>query len=53
IAEIVKVIYRTTDPKLHGAAALSVLAHLEDLVERGRVKTDGPPMLDNRYRLSG
>lgn len=51
IAEIVRVIYRTTDPKLHGAAGLSVLAHLEDLVERGRVDTDGPPMLANRYRL--
>lgn len=52
IAEIVKVIYRTTDARLHGAAALSVLAHLEDLVERGQVKTDGSPMLENRYRLS-
>ncbi|WP_180903224.1 MBL fold metallo-hydrolase [Martelella soudanensis] len=52
IAGIVEVIYRTTDARLHGAAALSVLAHLEDLVERGRVTTDGPPLLNNRYRLS-
>ena len=52
IPEIVSVIYRTTDAKLHGAAALSVLAHLEDLVERGKVATDGPPMLHSRYRLA-
>ena len=51
IAEIVKVLYRTTDTRLHGAAALSVLAHLEDLVGRGLVQTDGPPLLNNRYRL--
>ncbi|MET0170210.1 MAG: MBL fold metallo-hydrolase, partial [Aliihoeflea sp.] len=30
ISEIVAAIYRDTDPRLHGAAALSVLAHLED-----------------------
>ncbi|SHE70023.1 Glyoxylase, beta-lactamase superfamily II [Kaistia soli DSM 19436] len=38
IAEIVAVIYRETPPALHGAAALSVLAHIEDLVARGRVR---------------
>ncbi|PIK69869.1 MBL fold metallo-hydrolase, partial [Methylobacterium frigidaeris] len=32
------------------AAALSVFAHLEDLVERGRVVTDGLPALDAEYR---
>ena len=37
IAEMVAQIYRDTDPRLHGAAALSVLAHLEDLVTRGIV----------------
>ncbi|RWX06509.1 MBL fold metallo-hydrolase [Rhizobium hidalgonense] len=50
IAEMVKAIYRDTDPKLHGAAALSVLAHLEDLVERGEVVADGPPSLAASYR---
>lgn len=40
-ADIVAAIYRTTDPKLHGAAALSVLAHLEDLAERGLVRLEG------------
>ncbi|UIY31108.1 hypothetical protein LZK73_06270 [Neorhizobium galegae] len=47
---MVKVIYASTDPRLHGAAALSVLAHLEDLVEKGRVLTEGPPSLAGVYR---
>ena len=49
IAEMVKVIYRSTDPRLHGAAALSVLAHIEDLIEKGLVETDGPPSLTGIY----
>ena len=49
IADMVKVIYRETDPRLHGAAALSVLAHLEDLVGRGEVVTEGPPSLKGLY----
>ncbi|MBW6421053.1 MBL fold metallo-hydrolase [Rhizobium sp. XQZ8] len=52
IPDMVKVIYATTDPRLHGAAALSVLAHLEDLVEKGRVVTDGPPSLTGAYDLA-
>lgn len=50
IAEMVKVIYRDTDPKLHGAAALSVLSHIEDLLERGEIAADGPPTLAATYR---
>ncbi|PTM98531.1 MBL fold metallo-hydrolase [Mycoplana dimorpha] len=49
VADMVRAIYKDTDPRLHGAAALSVLAHLEDLVERGEVVTDGPPSLMGRY----
>lgn len=49
IADMVKAIYRDTDPRLHGAAALSVLAHLEDLVARGEVVTEGPPSLRGLY----
>ena len=49
IPEMVKAIYRDTDPRLHGAAALSVLAHLEDLVERGQAATDGPASLSGIY----
>jgi glyoxylase-like metal-dependent hydrolase (beta-lactamase superfamily II) len=52
IPDMVKVIYRETDPRLHGAAALSVLAHIEDLVEKGLVETDGPPALAGEYRPS-
>ncbi|MGO7485617.1 MBL fold metallo-hydrolase [Rhizobium ruizarguesonis] len=50
ITDMVKVIYRDTDPKLHGAAALSVLAHIEDLLERGEIAADGPPTLAALYR---
>lgn len=49
IPDMVRAIYRDTDPRLHGAAALSVLAHLEDLVEKGLVVTDGPPRLSGVY----
>ncbi|MGV4792734.1 MBL fold metallo-hydrolase [Rhizobium sp. F40D2] len=51
ISEMVKAIYSDTDPKRHGAAALSVLAHIEDLVERGEIAADGPPSLAATYRL--
>lgn len=50
IETIVAAIYRDTDPRLHGAAALSVLAHLEDMVARNLVTTDGPAAIDGRFR---
>jgi glyoxylase-like metal-dependent hydrolase (beta-lactamase superfamily II) len=49
IAEIVPHIYADTDLHLHAAAALTTLAHLEDLVERGRVAADSAPSLKARY----
>jgi glyoxylase-like metal-dependent hydrolase (beta-lactamase superfamily II) len=49
IADMVAAIYRDTDPRLHGAAALSVLAHIEDLVARGAILSDGPPSLAAAY----
>lgn len=49
IVAMVKAIYRDTDPRLHGAAALSVLAHLEDMVTRGLVQTEGNPAIDGVY----
>ena len=52
IPTIVRVIYIGLDPRLTGAAGLSVLAHMEDLVARGVVATDGPPAIDGVYRLS-
>jgi hypothetical protein len=53
IAKMVEVIYRDVDRRLHGAAALSVLAHIEDLMERGEVTADRPPSLVAHYRLAG
>ena len=53
IPTIVRAIYIGIDPRLTGAAGLSVLAHLEDLVARGLVETDGEPAVDGVYRLPG
>ncbi len=53
IMEMVPPIYKGLPPSLHGAAALSVLAQLELLVEAGSVLCDAPaPLLDSRYRLA-
>ena len=49
IAQIVAAIYRDIDPRLHGAAALSVLAHLEDLVARRAVVTEGEPSIEGIF----
>jgi len=51
IPSIVRAIYIGIDPRLTGAAGLSVLAHMEDLVTRGLVETDGAPAIDGIYRL--
>jgi glyoxylase-like metal-dependent hydrolase (beta-lactamase superfamily II) len=50
IQEVVAAIYRDTDPRLHGAAALSVYAHVEDLVARGQLTAEPTLALDARYR---
>lgn len=50
IPEMVRAIYRDTDPRLHGAAGLSVLAHLEDLVSRGVASAEGEPSIDAVFR---
>jgi len=52
IPTIVRAVYIGLDPRLTKAAGLSVLAHLEDLVTRGRVKTDGQPSIEGWYRLA-
>ena len=52
IPTLVKAVYIGLDPRLTGAAALSVLAHLEDLVARGAVATEGPPSIAGTYRLA-
>lgn len=51
IPSLVGEIYVGLDPRLTRAAGLSVLAHLEDLVARGKVATDGAPSVAGRYRL--
>ena len=52
IPTLVKAIYIGIDPRLAGAAGLSVLAHLEDLVARGIVLTEGAPSMAGTYRLA-
>lgn len=52
IATIVRAVYIGLDPRLTKAAGYSVLAHMEDLVARGLVKTDGPPSINGVFRLA-
>ncbi len=51
IPEMVRRLYKDVDPRLHGAAGRSVLAHLIELVERGSVASEGVPSIGARYRL--
>ena len=51
IPDMVAVIYSEVDKKLHPAAAMSVLAHLQHMVKAGRAKTDGTPAARGIYRL--
>jgi glyoxylase-like metal-dependent hydrolase (beta-lactamase superfamily II) len=53
IPALVRVIYAGLDTRLTGAAALSTLAHIEDLCARGIVVSDGDSGLAGRYRLAG
>ncbi|WP_312796168.1 MBL fold metallo-hydrolase [Tianweitania sp.] len=50
IKDVVAAIYRDTDPRLHGAAALSVYAHVEDLVARGLLQAEPDLALDAHYK---
>ena len=50
IPEIVARVYAGLNPALVGAANLSTFAHLEDLVARGVVASDGAPTLSARFR---
>jgi glyoxylase-like metal-dependent hydrolase (beta-lactamase superfamily II) len=52
IRDMVPVIYADVDPRLHPAAAHSVLAHLIHLVRARVVATDGEPGPDSEYRLA-
>jgi glyoxylase-like metal-dependent hydrolase (beta-lactamase superfamily II) len=49
IAAMVERIYEGIDKRLHGAAALSVFAHLKDMIDRRIARSDGPPTMQARY----
>lgn len=49
IAQMVKRMYAHLPEKMHGAAARSVFAHMEHMVETGRVTCDGAPRPDSEY----
>ncbi|GGF82788.1 MBL fold metallo-hydrolase [Azorhizobium oxalatiphilum] len=51
VADLVRGIYIGLDPRLVGAASLTVLAHLEDMVEKKLVRTEGPPSIDGVFTL--
>jgi len=51
IIDIVLKIYQGLNPKLHGAASLSVLAHLEHLHGQNKIDFDGTLGLDATYWL--
>lgn len=53
IKEIVAAMYADIDKRLHGAAALNVLAHLIRLVRIGSVTCDGEPGMKSAYRMGG
>ena len=52
ISEITDRVYKGISPVLLKAAQLSVLAHLEHLMERGLVSCDAEPSLNRRFRLT-
>ncbi|ADZ71705.1 MBL fold metallo-hydrolase [Polymorphum gilvum] len=52
IRALVDTIYKGLDPALKPAAALSVFAQIENLVDRGLVACAGTPTLNSEYRLT-
>lgn len=50
IPDMVAVIYSEIDKRLHPAASMSVLAHLQHMVATGRALTDGSPTSTSAYR---
>ena len=51
VAAMVGRMYRHLPKSMHGAAARSVHAHLEHMVETGRVRCDGPATRESVYAL--
>ena len=52
IKEMVPILYAAVDPRLHPAAAHSVLAHLIHLVRTGEVVSDGEPSIGGEFHLA-
>jgi glyoxylase-like metal-dependent hydrolase (beta-lactamase superfamily II) len=52
IPNMVKIIYKDVDVRLHAPAAHSVLAHMIHLVEAGRAKANGPFALTTHYSVA-
>lgn len=50
VLEIVRAVYADLDPRLHRAAAISALAHVEHLVAQGKVQAKGPLSLETEFR---
>jgi len=50
IRDMVRAMYADVDVRLHLAAAMSVLAHLIQMVREGRAACDGEPTLSSTYR---
>lgn len=48
VRDVASLIYDNLDPKLHTAALLSVMAHVEHLIEREIVSGEGPLSFDQR-----
>lgn len=51
IPEMVARMYAHLPEKMHGAATRSVLAHMEHMVETGRVSCQGPVTVEAEYRV--
>ena len=50
VSDVVRTVYRGVDERLHGAAALSALAHVEHLIAQGKVACEGAASLTARLK---
>ena len=53
VREVAELIYDSLDPKLHNAALLSVMAHVEHLIEREMITAAGTLSFDQRLAPNG
>ncbi|MGB8816320.1 MAG: MBL fold metallo-hydrolase [Rhizobiaceae bacterium] len=52
LQDIVSEVYKATDPRLHGAAALTAMAHLQRLESLGAIAIEGPLGPDAIYTMA-